>query len=179
MTFCRRGNDYADVAQPFRLTGRSHGAQGDTADAASSTGERRAATGLLHPPLPSPSPAPSFSSALLRSPSSFLVLHPASWWTTVKVSAQIPARYWLLNHKQSERNVNETNETNLNSVGIMIIWLVEISRQTSSSWLLLETEHVSFSWRGAISYFLLLFLKNAQWHEQLPEILMYDSVNVV
>lgn len=57
MTFCRRGNDYADVAQPFRLTGRSHGARGDTADAASSTGERRAAAnGLLHPPLPSSIP---------------------------------------------------------------------------------------------------------------------------
>lgn len=25
MTFCRHGNDYADVAQPFRLTGGSHG----------------------------------------------------------------------------------------------------------------------------------------------------------
>lgn len=29
MTFCRRGNDYADVAQPFRLTGSSHGGGGN------------------------------------------------------------------------------------------------------------------------------------------------------
>lgn len=37
MTFCRRGNDYADVAQPFRLTGGSRGGGGDMA---SETGDR-------------------------------------------------------------------------------------------------------------------------------------------
>lgn len=37
MTFCRRVNDYADVAQPFRLTAGSHGGGGDVA---SETGNR-------------------------------------------------------------------------------------------------------------------------------------------
>lgn len=48
MTFCRRGNDYADVAQPFRLTGGSHGGGGDTTDVASPTGDRRAPSPLSH-----------------------------------------------------------------------------------------------------------------------------------
>lgn len=47
MTFCRHGNDYADVAQPFRLTGGSHGGRGDTVDVASETGDR-------HVPSPPP-----------------------------------------------------------------------------------------------------------------------------
>lgn len=51
MTFCRRGNDYADVAQPFRLTGGSHGGGGDTAAAASRTGDRHAPAPHPHPPL--------------------------------------------------------------------------------------------------------------------------------
>lgn len=42
MTFCRPGNDYADVAQPFRLTGSSHGGGGDTAAVATPTGEGHA-----------------------------------------------------------------------------------------------------------------------------------------
>lgn len=47
MTFCRRGNDYADVAQPFPLTGGSHGGGGDTVDVASETSDR-------HVPSPPP-----------------------------------------------------------------------------------------------------------------------------
>lgn len=47
MTFCRSGNDYADVAQPFPLTGGSHGGGGDTVDVASETSDR-------HVPLPPP-----------------------------------------------------------------------------------------------------------------------------
>lgn len=45
MTFCRRGNDYADVAQPFRLTGGSHGGG---ADVAWETGDRH----VPSPPYP-------------------------------------------------------------------------------------------------------------------------------
>lgn len=51
MTFCRRGNDYADVAQPFRLTGGSHGGGGDMAAVVTPTGDR-------HAPSPPPDPSP-------------------------------------------------------------------------------------------------------------------------
>lgn len=51
MTFCRRGNDYADVAQPFPLTGGSHGGGGDTVDVASETSDR-------HVPSPPPCSTP-------------------------------------------------------------------------------------------------------------------------
>ena len=51
MTFCRRGNDYADVAQPFRLTGGSHGRGGDMEAVVTPTGDR-------HAPSPPPDPSP-------------------------------------------------------------------------------------------------------------------------
>lgn len=79
MTFCRRGNDYADVAQPFRLTGGSHGADNDTTDVASSTGDRRAP---LHPAPTSSWPPPASSTLLL-------VLRLAFSRTVEEVSASV------------------------------------------------------------------------------------------
>ncbi len=61
MTFCRRGNDYADVAQPFRLTGGSHGGGCDTAAVATATGDG-------HAPLPSTPLDPSLLRPCLVGP---------------------------------------------------------------------------------------------------------------
>jgi len=51
MTFCRRGNDYADVAQPFCLTGSSHEGGGDTA-AVAHADRRPTRAPLLRPTCP-------------------------------------------------------------------------------------------------------------------------------
>lgn len=76
MTFCRRGNDYADVAQPFRLTGGSHGAGGDTAAAATTTGDRHAPSSPPHPTL-------------------LLVLSLAFSWRVEEVMEEVVEEEWL------------------------------------------------------------------------------------
>lgn len=104
MTFCRRGNDYADVAQPFHLTGGSHGGDNDTTDVASPTGDRRA------PPPARPLPHPTL----------LLVLSLAFSWMVEKVMEECLNQHWR--HYLQIILWPETTKPNSKNIVIHDVW---------------------------------------------------------